>query len=214
MVITLVFFITTCFFGKTEVVGHTILHGALLVFIVRGPGHYYQAPIRIHKSLTMRSLFAVANFVLLFAVLAFPYERLARATHAATKEKRTEAAHPRFDLPAGSPKMSVELTPLRDEHGGWALHIVTRNFIFAPQNAGKADVLGEGHAHLYVNGKKMGRVYGEWFHTTLGKGINRLKVTLNTNSHQDYWQDGAPVTHAIEVEEDRDVAKQHGHESH
>src|SRR5690606_11953951 len=66
IVVTLVFFTTTCFFGKTEVVGHTILHGALLVFILRGPGHYYQAPIKFHKSLVLRSLFAMVNFILLF----------------------------------------------------------------------------------------------------------------------------------------------------
>src|SRR5690606_3406940 len=81
VVITLVFFTTTAFFGKTEVVGHTILHGALLVFIVKGPGKYYQAPIRIHKSLWMRSLFAMVNFVILFLVLGYPYVNMAKAAH-------------------------------------------------------------------------------------------------------------------------------------
>jgi uncharacterized membrane protein YphA (DoxX/SURF4 family) len=77
VVITLVFFTTTSFFGKAEVVGHTLLHGALLVFVVKGPGRYYQAPIRIHSSIKLRSLFAVINYIILFAVLAFPYQKMA-----------------------------------------------------------------------------------------------------------------------------------------
>lgn len=73
LVITLVFFTTTVFFGKVEVIGHTILHGALIVFIILGQGNYYKPPVEIHKNLKLRSAFAAVNFVFVFILLALPY---------------------------------------------------------------------------------------------------------------------------------------------
>lgn len=68
LVITLVFFLTTMIFGKVEIIGHTHLHAALLVFLLYGPGKYYPAPIDIHRKLSWRMAFAGVNFILLLAV--------------------------------------------------------------------------------------------------------------------------------------------------
>lgn len=209
IVITLVFFTTTAFFGKPEIVGHTILHGALLVFIVKGPGHYYQAPIRIHRSTFMRSLFAVVNFIILFAVLVFPYEFLARKTFLKTlsEAKAVEI----YEVPPGkpSPEIRVEATP--DPKGGWNLRVKTSNFTFTPESAGEADRPNEGHGHVFVNGKKAYRIYGEWMHLTLPEGKNRLRVNLTTNSHKDYWANGKPVDYQLELEETRPGGGDHHH---
>lgn len=78
LTITLVFFTTTAFFGKTEIVGHTILHGALLVFIVVGPGGYFRPPIDWHKSLAMRAAFASVNFLIVGGLLGFAYHFFAQ----------------------------------------------------------------------------------------------------------------------------------------
>ncbi|MEZ0392155.1 MAG: hypothetical protein ACAH59_08075 [Pseudobdellovibrionaceae bacterium] len=78
LTITIVFFITTSFFGKTEVVGHTLLHGALLVFVVVGQKAAYKPPIAFHKKLGLRMAFAAVNFIVLFALLAFPYWHLSQ----------------------------------------------------------------------------------------------------------------------------------------
>jgi DoxX. len=78
LTITLVFFTTTAFFGKTEIVGHTILHGALLVFIVVGPGGYFRPPIDWHRGLLLRVAFACVNFLIVGALLAIPYHYFAQ----------------------------------------------------------------------------------------------------------------------------------------
>lgn len=80
LTITAVFFTTSAFFGKTEVIGHTILHGALLVFAVIGPGKYYPAPIEFHKQLLKRAAFAAVNFVVVIGVLSYCYYRMASHT--------------------------------------------------------------------------------------------------------------------------------------
>ena len=210
VVITLVFFSTTMFFGKTEVVGHTILHGALLVFIVKGPGHYYQAPIRFHKNTLLRYLFSVVNFVILFVVLAIPYQKLSQQAYADSVAKRAEQAHPIFNVPKESAP-SVMIHASKDPNGGWNVHLMTDKFTFTPENAGAEDVSGEGHAHLFVNGKKVARVYSNWFHINVPKGKNKLKANLTTNSHKDYASDGELVEHEIELDEEREGTVQHIH---
>jgi uncharacterized membrane protein YphA (DoxX/SURF4 family) len=78
LAVTLVFFMTTLVFGKTEVIGHTIIHAALLVFLLEGPGRVYPAPINIHRRLWLRVAFASVNFILLLALLIIPYSYVAQ----------------------------------------------------------------------------------------------------------------------------------------
>lgn len=209
IVITLVFFTTTVFFGKTEVMGHTILHGALLVFIAKGPGHYYQAPIRFHKSASVRSLFAAVNFIIFFAVMAFFYDKLAYRTYVLKNEERIKNAHPTYEVPSGVLAPEVQIEPKMDSMGGWNLHFKTKNFTFSPENAGGADAGNSGHAHLYVDGEKVARVYGEWFHLNVPEGHHVIKISLTTNSHKDFSYEGREISHSVEVHESREGVKHH-----
>lgn len=89
--VTLVFFTTTLVFGKVEVIGHTHLHTALIVFILNGPGKFYPAPIDIHSKLNWRVAFAAVNFVLILAVFVLVYSFGAQATYEnALAERITE----------------------------------------------------------------------------------------------------------------------------
>jgi len=81
LLITLVFFTTTLVFGKVEVIGHTHLHAALIVFLLNGPGNFYPAPIDIHRRLPLRIAFGVVNFVLLLAVFIGVYSVGAQLTY-------------------------------------------------------------------------------------------------------------------------------------
>jgi hypothetical protein len=73
LTITLVFFTTTMIFGKLEVIGHTLIHGALIVFLLEGPGKVYAPPIRLHSRMPLRVAFAAVNFLLLVSLLIVPY---------------------------------------------------------------------------------------------------------------------------------------------
>jgi hypothetical protein len=212
VVITVVFIITTSFFGKTEVMGHTMLHGALLVFIVAGPGHYYQAPIKFHRSPFMRSLFAIVNFVLLFFAMAYPYQKMASDVHARMVAQRNAAVPDGIAAPADARSPQAEITAIQDKHGGWNVYVKTNDFRFSPEHAGLAHRFGEGHAHVYVNGEKQMRLYGSWFHLNLPKGKSWLKVGLYSNDHRPYVKDGRPVAPEIEILETREsAAATHAH---
>jgi hypothetical protein len=86
VVITLTFFMTTLVFGKTEVIGHTLIHAALIVFLLEGPGRGFPPPIALHRKPALRAAFAGVNLVLLLAVMLPVYAWGARAMHEAAGE--------------------------------------------------------------------------------------------------------------------------------
>ena len=90
-----------------------------------------------------------------------------------------------LSLEAGENAPTIAIDLAKDAVGGWNLHITTTHFRFTPEAVNKAHHVGEGHAHIYVNGKKLARIYGPWFHIgALPKGNVAVSVTLNANNHQ------------------------------
>ncbi|HEX8297759.1 MAG TPA: hypothetical protein VF594_01250 [Rubricoccaceae bacterium] len=73
LVVTLVFFTTTLIFGKLEVIGHTMIHAALIVFLIEGTGRTYTPPARFHRGTPLRMAFAGVNFAVLLFALLVPY---------------------------------------------------------------------------------------------------------------------------------------------
>lgn len=122
------------------------------------------------------------------------------AQHAGSGEMPAHEHHGAIELEGGpeSPKLEISLEP--DPDSGWNLHVMVENFRFAPENAGTAHRPGEGHAHIYVNGEKIARQYGEWFHiAAMPEGRNEIAVTLNSNDHRELQVDGEPVRASVMV---------------
>ena len=102
--------------------------------------------------------------------------------------------HGTIDVSADTAIPRVDLVIHEDAMSGRNLEIVTENFRFAPEHASSDHVAGEGHAHLYVDGKKIARVYGRWFHLSdPAPGTHSIRVTLNSNSHQDFAVGGEVI---------------------
>lgn len=96
----------------------------------------------------------------------------------------------------------VELVVSEDAKSGYNIKIIATDFTFTPENANEENVMGEGHAHLYIDGEKIGRVYGNYYHYGGSfEGTKIFKVTLNANDHSEYSVNGesisaeVPVTH-------------------
>jgi hypothetical protein len=80
----------------------------------------------------------------------------------------------------------VDIVATDDSMGGYNLKINTTAFRFTPEAAGKAVVPNSGHAHLLVNDKKIGRIYGNYFYLPANlfvNGTNTIEVSLNANDH-------------------------------
>ena len=90
--------------------------------------------------------------------------------------------------------MSVKLTAEEDPAGGVNVNIMTQGFTFAPESVNLDHVPGEGHAHIYADGVKLGRVYSSWTHVSgLAPGSRTIRVTLNANTHEEYIWNGQTV---------------------
>ncbi len=113
-------------------------------------------------------------------------------THAADSTGY-DAAHDAMTpaLPGTSLKIVATPDPVR----GVNLHLMTTNFRFAPMSVDRHSTLGEGHVHLYVDGTKVGRAYGEWVHLMVEPGEHTIRAVLSANDHSTWSADG----HAIEA---------------
>lgn len=188
LAITLVFFTTTLFFGKVEVIGHTLIHAALIVFLIEGPGTVYSAPYTFHERPSLRTAFASVNVALLFALLVIPYAALAWNAYEAHV---AEVQPSLFELSSDAPAPAVALDVEPELGGGYLVRVAAEGFRFAPAESGQDHVAGEGHAHLYVDGEQVARLYAPVHHLgDLPPGRRTITVALSTNDHRLYARDG------------------------
>lgn len=114
------------------------------------------------------------------------------AQHGAHADTGHQASHDQpLDLPVqGAPTITAVLHP---EPGAVAVELTTTNFTFAPQHANGANTPGEGHAHIYADGVKLGRIYGPWTHWSLPEGAREITLALYSNDHRPLTVAGQPI---------------------
>ena len=120
----------------------------------------------------------------------------------AAGDKHEGHAHGSAMVPDGQTAPTLAIEAMADTKDGFNLHLRTAHFTFSPQNTGQASDAIEGHAHVYVNGTKIGRVYGAWTHLPakhFNHGSNQIRVTLNDNLHNDWSVNGNAIEASIEV---------------
>jgi hypothetical protein len=111
-------------------------------------------------------------------------------------------AHSKMVIPPGQPVPTVNLVVTPDTMSGWNLQVKVTNFAFAPERINTKGIATEGHAHLYIDGKKVTRLYGPWYYLgNLSPGAHTITVTLNSNGHEDLIYNGKPIqaTQVIQV---------------
>jgi len=198
LVITLVFFTTTLIFGKVEVIGHTLIHAALIVFVIEGPGQVYRAPYTFHKRPPLRTAFASVNVAVLFALLVLPYGAFAQQAYTTHADRVEEQQLYRVADHEQAPSVALEVVP--DAGDGYLVRLEVDRFAFAPESVYGSHVPGEGHAHLYVDGQQIARLYAPVYHLPeLPPGTHSVAVTLSTNDHRLYMQDGEVIRSEVEV---------------
>ena len=101
------------------------------------------------------------------------------------------------DLPI--PTVSFEV--IKDPKSGWNLFLNVENFKFNARAASTEHVDGEGHAHLYINDKKITRLYGpDFFIENLDEGENNIRVELSSTNHGPLTVEGKYIDASVIVE--------------
>lgn len=113
-------------------------------------------------------------------------------------------SHRPIPVPEGTavPKLSLRL--YRDSMSGFNLYLDLANFVMRapPRDLFMWEMMSAhfdlesghlvGHAHLYINGEKIQRLYGNTVHipaSLLTAGINQLSVSLNNHGHLHWTKD-------------------------
>lgn len=95
---------------------------------------------------------------------------------------------------AGLEPPTVELDISAGAEGAWDVAVRTGNFTFDPDTEDMAHAAGHGHAHLYLEGIKVGRMYSRTAEIgALPPGRYTVTVTLNSNTHVAYRDRDGPV---------------------
>ena len=128
-----------------------------------------------------------------------------KSSEAGMKKGRGGMKHSVKVIPAGYKNPpGVKIRLVRDAHTRGALNLFLdlENFRFAPEEVNKTSRINEGHAHLYLNGKKLTRLYAaSYFMDKLPKGDLEIRVTLNTNMHEDLSYRGKLVQDVVALKD-------------
>ena len=98
--------------------------------------------------------------------------------------------------------ISISFTTEVDDKGGVDIQITTEGWLWTPDNVDGEHVPGEGHAHIYVDDVKIGRVYGPTYYLEgIEPGERQVRITLNSNSHDEltYGGDAVEATSLVTI---------------
>lgn len=125
---------------------------------------------------TKRFLFRLFLLIALAAgVEWFVYANQPAQTEVVAEEAHTHQA---------APTLAVTHTLAKDD---LTLKIAVTNFTFSLENMGKDNKHGEGHVHLYLDGKKIAKVFEpSYVLKDIPSGKHEVKVELAHNNHESY----------------------------
>lgn len=118
-------------------------------------------------------------------------------------EADTSHSHAAVTVDPDLPVPSVTMLVFPDAMDGYNVQILTQNFEFTPAAINTDVVPNQGHAHIYINGQKIARVYGNWFHlpsTLFTQEVSAVTVSLNANDHGTWAHpDGSLIISTVPV---------------
>lgn len=118
-----------------------------------------------------------------------PSEAMAGHDHSAMLDVTGDAT--------GRPDLTLALH--HDGGSSYNLQVQYQNFTLTPAAVNGPHVAGTGHAHIYVDGVKLTRLYGDWFLLSNLTAGSEVKVTLNANSHEQLMHSGQMVEATLRV---------------
>ncbi|MEM9178189.1 MAG: hypothetical protein AAGA89_00695 [Pseudomonadota bacterium] len=132
-------------------------------------------------------------------------------------------------LPEGVPIPTLSISVSRDWMAGLNLELHTENYEMTIPPSGlemnelmqpslDAETgIAEGHAHLYINGEKIQRIYGHDLHlpaTLFKPGLNQINVSINNHGHMYWTANGRQILATLYVNLDAEKLVTHRFETY
>ncbi len=96
--------------------------------------------------------------------------------------------------------VSLDIAAQVSEGGGVHVPIEVDGWRWAPEEVNGPNSDGAGHAHIYADGVKLSRVYGDYHYIQgLEPGVREIKVSLNSNDHSELTWQGSKLESVVSV---------------
>jgi len=110
---------------------------------------------------------------------------------------------------------TISLDVNKDPTGGFNVQVITTNLQWTPEKASGKHVEGQGHAHVYLAGQKIIRLYNNWFHLNTfqfatNSGEQLLRVELVGNDHAPITVNAQPISSELLVDVPADEIRPQG----
>lgn len=127
---------------------------------------------------------------------------LAFAVIVANSNAATTEIHQHKSLDIGDmPVPKIQLSVFRDAIDGVNVNVKVQNYLLnAPDTVVMDSEVLQGHAHVFVNGLKKQRLYGDNIHIPkewLQKGVNQIAISLNSHQHENWVKDNSNIVGSV-----------------
>lgn len=142
---------------------------------------------------------------------------------------KMDHSHLPIQVPKAAPQPGLSLALFGDAMSGFNLELHLERYRLVPPPREVLDMPAlmsatrdaetgfiEGHAHLYVNGEKVRRIYGTQLHlpgSLFRPGVNQVTVTLNNHGHMQWTVGTRKVLATLFLEPDEPEVVKHRFES-
>lgn len=143
-------------------------------------------------------MYRIVSFIVIFTIVSMMLHLHNQNSHYSAANHEMMHQENQIIIPSKHLAPTIIGMVKQDPGGTWYLEVHTENFTFKPEKAGSEEItFNEGHAHIYLNGKKVNRLYGKFFHLDkLPSGTHNIKITLNGNNHGVFVVNGEEIAHS------------------
>ncbi|SDH26992.1 hypothetical protein SAMN05192534_103108 [Alteribacillus persepolensis] len=140
--------------------------------------------------------YRIISFVVITAFVSVMVHLHLENSHVSGEAHYHEVLH----VPKNQPVPDVSGKLMKDNTEQWLLMLEVENFTFTPEKVGtNKGSYHEGHAHLYINGTKQGRLYGHYYDLGSLQEGDIVQVVLATNQHQLLYENESLIAYQEEI---------------
>ena len=112
--------------------------------------------------------------------------------------------HSALEIPIDAAVPRIEISVERDPIDGVNVLLKIENYLMNSPIDQSADApVLQGHAHVFVNGQKKQRLYGNAIHIPqewLRDGVNQVAISLNSHQHENWTKDGKSIVGSVFID--------------